>query len=78
MTPVYADTVRSTGIVPEGDPSATEIPVGTTVVEMPSLTPGVIFQGSPVRVPLPRRTTSLYPPASLELAVPRPAPVRKR
>jgi hypothetical protein len=60
LTPVYAETVRATGIVPEGDPTAATEPHGTMVVELPSMAPGVIYQATSIRVaPLPHRTFSV-------------------
>lgn len=41
MTPIYDETVRATGTVPDGCPSAAEIPVGSYVLELPTFRKGV-------------------------------------
>lgn len=48
-TPIYADTVRATGIVPEGCPEFAGVLEGTVVLELPGLRPGLVVHGITAR-----------------------------
>lgn len=49
--PLYADTVRATGIVPDHYEGEPEKAAGVAVVEFPSIGPGVVYYGSLIPAP---------------------------